>query len=133
MTEETQLDDLTETRPESWSKTPSTPQLLRHRRTRQEVNMWVALAAAGIFLLVMFLGNPRSPQGAILLLLLLYPSLLVLVVCLYIIPMLVALDKGHKNFPGVMLVNLFLGWTLVGWIAALIWASHRAAPGGPND
>ena len=29
---------------------------------------------------------------------------------------------GKKNSSGVFVVNLFLGWTLVGWVVALAWA-----------
>lgn len=31
---------------------------------------------------------------------------------------------GHRKqaFVGIFLVNLFLGWTFIGWIVALIWA-----------
>jgi uncharacterized membrane protein YqaE (UPF0057 family) len=27
-----------------------------------------------------------------------------------------------KGASGIMVLNLFLGWTVLGWIAALIWA-----------
>jgi len=31
---------------------------------------------------------------------------------------------GHRKqaFAGIFLVNLLLGWTVIGWFAALIWA-----------
>jgi hypothetical protein len=37
---------------------------------------------------------------------------------------------GHvkRNFAAILMVNLLLGWTVVGWIAALIWACVQDAP-----
>lgn len=39
---------------------------------------------------------------------------------LYFLPSIIA--RNGDSFIGVFLVNLFLGWTLLGWIASLIWA-----------
>lgn len=41
---------------------------------------------------------------------------------LYFIPSIVALNRGRET-AGVILLNLFLGWTLIGWVAALVWAA----------
>lgn len=45
----------------------------------------------------------------------------------YMIPWLVAAARGKANHWSVFWVNLLLGWTLVGWVIALIMAmgSHR--------
>lgn len=29
---------------------------------------------------------------------------------------------GKERYAGVLVLNLFLGWTLVGWVVALAWA-----------
>jgi len=39
---------------------------------------------------------------------------------LYFIPTFVAM--GKKYFSGIFLLNLFLGWTFLGWVGSLIWA-----------
>jgi len=39
---------------------------------------------------------------------------------LYFLPSIVGWDK--RNAGGIIVLNLFLGWTLIGWVAALIWA-----------
>lgn len=41
---------------------------------------------------------------------------------LYLIPAYIAFRRGHKNKAGVLILNLALGWTFLGWIIALIWA-----------
>jgi hypothetical protein len=52
-------------------------------------------------------------------------SLFLLVVCigLYFLPSFIAgvRDKAHGT-GGVVLLNIFLGWTLIGWLVAFIWA-----------
>jgi hypothetical protein len=41
---------------------------------------------------------------------------------LYCLPTIVSLVRGHANKSPIILVNLLLGWTLIGWAIALIWA-----------
>ena len=40
----------------------------------------------------------------------------------YFAPALMAGHLKHRQFTGIFLLNLFLGWTFIGWVAALIWA-----------
>jgi hypothetical protein len=56
-------------------------------------------------------------------------SLFVLLFCLsvYFLPSIIALGRGMTNRVSVFLLNLFLGWTLLGWVVALVWASARTA------
>lgn len=48
----------------------------------------------------------------------------VLVFCifLYFIPALVASNNNHSQTNAIFALNLFLGWTLLGWVIALVWA-----------
>lgn len=41
---------------------------------------------------------------------------------LYFIPMTVAWVRKVRNAGSVTVVNLFLGWTLVGWVVAMAMA-----------
>jgi len=34
----------------------------------------------------------------------------------------VARSRAVNNVPQIFVLNLFLGWTLLGWVFALIWA-----------
>ncbi len=38
------------------------------------------------------------------------------------LPAIIAYKRKHQNAGPVFLVTLCLGWTIVGWIAALIWS-----------
>lgn len=41
---------------------------------------------------------------------------------IYLIPTWIAFGNHRRARGGVLVVNLFLGWTFVGWVAALAWA-----------
>ena len=42
----------------------------------------------------------------------------------YFLPTVWALNRGHKNQSAIFLTNLFFGWTLLGWVIALLWAAN---------
>ncbi len=50
---------------------------------------------------------------------------------LLFLPAIVAYKRKHRNAVPIFVVTLCLGWTIVGWIAALIWAvngkTHQVA------
>lgn len=48
--------------------------------------------------------------------------LLVLVVSAYFLPFLIAFARSHHNSLAIFVLVLVLGWTLIGWLAALVWA-----------
>lgn len=56
--------------------------------------------------------------------------LLVIVVGMYFIPLIVAAVRKVPNVGSVAVLNIFLGWTLVGWVVALAMAA-RSAPTPP--
>ena len=45
---------------------------------------------------------------------------------LYLLPALVALTRRHHNTGAIFLLNFFLGWTVLGWVVALVWAATHA-------
>lgn len=45
-----------------------------------------------------------------------------IVFAIYFIPAIVAGKRNHTQETAITLLNLFLGWTFVGWVIALIWA-----------
>jgi hypothetical protein len=48
--------------------------------------------------------------------------MLTVVVLIYFLPTIVALSRGHLSALAIFLLDLFLGWTLIGWLVALIWS-----------
>ena len=47
---------------------------------------------------------------------------------LYLLPTFEAWKKSHPNLTSIALVNLFLGWSIVGWVVAIVWAFKRPEP-----
>jgi uncharacterized membrane protein YqaE (UPF0057 family) len=47
-------------------------------------------------------------------------GLFVGILVIYFLPTIAAWETKHIS--GIMILNLLLGWTVLGWIAALIWA-----------
>lgn len=41
---------------------------------------------------------------------------------LYFIPTAVAFERHHHNKTAIIALNVFLGWTFLGWVAALVWS-----------
>ena len=58
--------------------------------------------------------------------------LLALAIVIYFIPNWVAIARKHHQGTAIFVTNLLLGWTGLGWIAALIW-SFTAVQVKPSD
>lgn len=48
-------------------------------------------------------------------------SLLAILV-VYLAPALIAFWRGHQSRWAIALVDVLLGWTVVGWFVALLWS-----------
>lgn len=50
-------------------------------------------------------------------------GLLILVIfAVYMFPAIVAYRRNHRQAMAIAVLSFFLGWTLIGWVAALVWA-----------
>jgi len=47
---------------------------------------------------------------------------LIVLLPLYFFPWIVAISRDHHNRTAIAVLNLLLGWTFIGWVAALVWA-----------
>jgi hypothetical protein len=48
--------------------------------------------------------------------------LIIIGLLIYFIPSFMAGSKHKKDGVAITMLNLFLGWTFVGWVVALVWA-----------
>lgn len=48
---------------------------------------------------------------------------IIILIAIYLFPALIAMMRKHHNWPAILVLNLVLGWTLLGWLIALIWAA----------
>lgn len=49
--------------------------------------------------------------------------LFIIGLAIYFIPWFVAWYRGHHQILAIAVLNFFLGWSILGWVAALVWAS----------
>jgi hypothetical protein len=57
-----------------------------------------------------------------------WPEIVIIVILslfslsIYFTPVIIALSRHVKNINSIVLLNLFAGWTFIGWIIALVWS-----------
>lgn len=47
---------------------------------------------------------------------------------LYLQPTIEALLRKSRDIQSIALVNVLLGWSLIGWVVAMVWAIRRPSP-----
>ncbi len=43
----------------------------------------------------------------------------------YFLPTIIAVVRKKRNALAIFLLNLFLGWTFIGWVVAIVWAATK--------
>jgi hypothetical protein len=66
-----------------------------------------------------------------------FTGLFALIAVLYFVPAVVAFSRKKANRTAILVLNIFLGWTFIGWVIALVWAvmqdTHdNVAPKSPS-
>lgn len=54
----------------------------------------------------------------------------VVTIIIYFVPTIVAATNRQRNVSAILILNLFLGWTFLGWVIALVWACTKPARSG---
>lgn len=44
---------------------------------------------------------------------------------IYFTPTIIANSYNHYDIRAIFIINLLLGWTLLGWVISLIWALKK--------
>jgi hypothetical protein len=57
--------------------------------------------------------------------------LAVVIFAAYWLPTIVAAVRGVPNVGSVVVINLLLGWTFIGWVVALAMAARSTTSGAP--
>ena len=47
---------------------------------------------------------------------------------MYFLPSIIALARSKRDLLAIFLLNFFLGWSVIGWVVALVWAAKNDAP-----
>jgi hypothetical protein len=85
--------------------------------------MWAIIAVLGLDLLaIISLDNMQKVTLDVASITnnLLWPLIIVFLGLLYFLPTIVGRNKRNAN--AIMMLNIFLGWTFIGWVVALVWA-----------
>ena len=53
---------------------------------------------------------------------------IIILAAVYFTPSIIARIRKHKNFGALLALNIFLGWTLLGWVGALVWSLLKQTP-----
>jgi hypothetical protein len=59
-------------------------------------------------------------------------ELLLLGLFFYLLPTLIAMVRMRANTMAIFALNLFLGWSVVGWVVSLVWALSSSEVGGTS-
>lgn len=89
---------------------------------------WLIATLLGSIILAIILTSPQLPQliqsGQALYQVIYGLVIIAIIGGLYITPTLIA--RKTPRFAAILVLNLALGWTVLGWLAALIWALAEA-------
>lgn len=68
--------------------------------------------------------DQRTPSGAVVVV----AWISAVLTLAYMLPWAIAATRGRSNMAAIGVLNLLLGWSLIGWIAALVMACQAHAP-----
>ena len=46
----------------------------------------------------------------------------------YFLPSIVAFARSKRDATSILILNLLLGWTAIGWVIALVWSLRADVP-----
>ncbi|MFY0676059.1 MAG: superinfection immunity protein [Neptuniibacter sp.] len=70
---------------------------------------------------VLFGSDPRAINGAVAIV------LLFIGVIVYLLPSVIAVNRQHVSHKAIVALNILLGWSMLGWITAFIWACNSSS------
>jgi len=47
---------------------------------------------------------------------------------MYFLPAILAYARSKRDANSILILNIFLGWTAIGWVVALVWALKTDVP-----
>lgn len=71
--------------------------------------------------------DPNNQTFGLLICVLLFAAVL-----LYFVPSIIAVIRHHHNKLPIIVLNILLGWTFLGWVASLVWSLTSASPSYPQ-
>ena len=53
------------------------------------------------------------------------PLLFIFIAAFYFLPTVIGYFRKHHNLLALFALNFLLGWTLLGWVASIVWSLTR--------
>lgn len=50
----------------------------------------------------------------------------------YFLPVIIAAARKHKQIIPITLITIFIGWTFLGWLAAILWSLNSDTKDNEN-
>jgi hypothetical protein len=101
------------------------------QQTDTPLNYWkhltVALAAAMIITATLLYFSPGEILGMGITIVLVLVS-----TALFFLPAAIAIHRKHHQLAPILLINLFCGLSVIGWIVALVWSVADTKPSEPK-
>ena len=119
-------EDINTSVPESWPELTDARknQLKMHQADRARAKLrertfvlWTSSVVGSLIVVLFLIPATRGLALGLLLIAASFP--------VYFLPTLLAWSGNHRNIGAIAIVNLLLGWTLLGWVAALVWAVYK--------
>lgn len=103
-----------------WKQTSETAKAVQSARVKKKIPraVWIGGSFIAILIIASAFGYKHGPLEFIIAI-----ACLLGAVCIYFLPTIAGRDK--ENASAIFLLNLFLGWTFIGWVVALVWAATR--------
>jgi len=57
-----------------------------------------------------------------------FPPILGFGFVLYFLPAIIAFARSKRDAVSILVLNLLLGWSVIGWVIALVWALKQDVP-----
>ena len=100
-------------------KTFNDARIERHLTIRQAIGEWRSSSAAEEARLTPAQRDRRDTNASAKMM---ACPFAIFVILGYFVPTVVAFRRRHPQIMAIAVLNLFLGWTFLGWLGALIWA-----------
>jgi Superinfection immunity protein len=92
-------------------------QMTHHSISKLAATAAVAFATSPAFAHAATSSATTAKDSALLMLL-----MIAIVLAIYLLPTIIGAKRGVRYVQALCIVNLFTGWTIVGWFGCIIWA-----------
>jgi Superinfection immunity protein len=103
-------------------KKPARSRLTGQKKVAASVAKLVEAKSSAFCDIMLFLAASDSDAAPGVIGLILILAALMFSAVIYFVPTFIAAVRGHSNTLAIVVLNLFTGWTFIGWIVSSVWA-----------